>query len=133
MGRQMLEDTNREGPEGILASLVVVADAATVIVRGEIDLSNSDQLRTCLAACLTGGAKRLTVNMAAVDFIDATGLKILAWADQRLEGTGELTVSKPSPFVRRVISLSGLDRLLDLETAEPRANGHCRRGHVKHA
>jgi anti-anti-sigma factor len=77
-------------------------------VTGEIDVLTTPQLRDSLdiAAARTG---QVTIDLAAVDFIDSTALHALMEVDRALKASGAcLHVMDPSPIVRRLFELTGL-------------------------
>ena len=62
-------------------------------------------------------ATTLELDMAAVSLIDSTGLRALTVLSQELASAGgHLRIVRPSLPVRRVLQLTGLDRLLGLIT-----------------
>ena len=83
-----------------------VTDPPVVIVAGEIDLATVEELRESLDA-LDG---RIVVDLAAVSFIDAAGLGVLAGTRKRLRSRrGDLRLRAPQDQVRRVLEVVGLD------------------------
>ena len=59
-----------------------------VVVRGEIDVATSPQLRNDLSALIGGGARHLTLDFAAVSFVDSSGLGVLVGTYKRLREDG---------------------------------------------
>ena len=55
-------------------------DAAKVLVEGEVDVSNADQLRSAVDAALAGSAPEVTIDLAQVPYIDSTGIGVLVGA-----------------------------------------------------
>lgn len=86
---------------------------ATVAVCGELDLSTAAELSLTLAPVLDRRPEALTVDLGGVDFIDSTGLTLLVRTSNRLRAQhGCLRLTSPTPPVRRVLELVGLDALL---------------------
>ena len=86
---------------------------AVVEVSGELDMCTAPELSRSLAGVLDQRPHDVTLDLADVDFIDSTGLTLLVRtsnAQQRHEGT--LHLSSPTPPVRRVLEIVGLDGLL---------------------
>jgi anti-sigma B factor antagonist len=55
----------------------------------------------------------VVLDLAAVTFIDSTGLSALMDARAESDRNGwEFSVSRPSPAVRRVVELAGLEHVL---------------------
>ena len=85
--------------------------AVVVRLGGELDLYNADDVRTALTAAIAGGAARIVVDMADVDFVDSTALGVLVEARSKL-GQDGLLLAAPQPETRRTLEVSGLDRHL---------------------
>jgi anti-anti-sigma factor len=86
-------------------------DAATVAVRGEIDMSTSEQLAAAFAGL--GSAKAVHVDLGEVGYMDSTGLRTILAARADLEARGaQLDVVATSPIVARLIEITGLDELV---------------------
>ena len=60
-------------------------DAAKVLVEGEVDVSNADQLRSAVDAALAGSAPEVTIDLAQVPYIDSTGIGVLVGAAHRAQ------------------------------------------------
>ena len=79
-----------------------------VTLAGEIDLATSARLRRDLADAIVG-ASTVVVDMASVEFIDASGIgALVSVADAARRRGATLWLVHPSPIVRRVLAL--LDR-----------------------
>jgi anti-sigma B factor antagonist len=87
-----------------------------VIVAGEIDLATAPRLRAALVGILEDGNADAVVDLAAVEFIDASGIGVLVWAASMAgERGGRLTIRNPSQAVRLVLDLLELDGELEIE------------------
>jgi anti-anti-sigma factor len=86
-----------------------------VIVAGEIDLTNAENLRDALLSALNAGARGLVVDMSATTFIDSAGVTALVRASRRAAAT-EATVrlAVTAPGVLRVLNLVGIDQLIEV-------------------
>jgi len=86
-----------------------------VIVSGEIDLTNAENLRDALLSTLNAGALGLVVDMSATTFIDSAGVTALVRASRRAAAT-EATVrlAVTAPGVLRVLNLVGIDQLIEV-------------------
>lgn len=84
-------------------------DAAKVLVEGEVDVSNADQLRSAVDAALAGSAPEVTIDLARVPYIDSTGIGVLVGAAHRAQEAGkQLVVASPQKNVERVLGLLGV-------------------------
>jgi anti-anti-sigma factor len=87
-------------------------DGAVVVrLGGELDLYNADDVRHALTGAIDGGAARIVVDMAEVDFVDSTALGVLIEARSKLGHDGVL-LAAPQLETRRTLEVSGLDRHL---------------------
>ncbi len=97
--------------EGIGVDVFVNDTFALVMVRGDVDLGSAPELGLALAALPPETC--VIVNMAGVDFADSTCLNLLVAHHNRLPGGGgALHVEEPSSAMRRVLGMTGLDRIL---------------------
>ena len=89
------------------------SETIVVCPEGELDLAAAGSLRTALEEAVRTADRAVQVDLAAVTFIDSTALAVLvdAWR-QATERDVVLCVLRPAPNVRRVLHITGLDRLL---------------------
>jgi len=98
-----------DSPE--LLSIVIEhhEDRMLITLRGELDLSTAP----ALDEALHGANSEIVVDLAAVEFIDASGLNVFAHAASRAEQHGDrLAVINASVLAQRMFRLTGLDHLL---------------------
>lgn len=76
---------------------------------GDLDIFGALALRRCLHRSVEGGSTDLVVDLHRVDFVDGSGLSVLAraWADLRLGGA-ETRVSRSSHSFDRLSNAAGL-------------------------
>jgi len=87
----------------------VAITSRRVIVRGDLDLATSPQLAAALEILLRDGGSSVSVDMAAVSFIDSVALSVLVDASNRLAATGgRIRVVHPSRSTTRLLQLTGL-------------------------
>src|SRR5690349_4704526 len=102
----------------LLLPIEVVAlndDVVTVFVRGEIDLTESGELRAVVAGACTGPQRTVVVDLAGVGFMGSSGMGVLAEQTQVMEERGrQLQISGCSDRIRRSFEVIGLDQVLDL-------------------
>ena len=86
---------------------------AVVAVTGELDMSTAPELSRSLAGVLDQHPQRLTLELGGLQFIDSTGLTLLVRTSKQLKAhEGALELAHPTPPVRRVLEIVGLDGLL---------------------
>ena len=96
----------------------------TVTAAGEVDSTSAPVLRERLDALLDGGAQEITIDLAAVTFLDSAGLCVLAAAYRRASGQDvRLRVLAASRAVIRPLQITGLWNLLQVEKVGAGAPG----------
>lgn len=86
-----------------------------VVVGGEVDLANAEQLRAALLAATrrSGVAETIRVDLAHVRFLDARGVSALVEASLAARRAGaRFVVQNPHGVVRRVLEATGTAPLL---------------------
>lgn len=104
---------------GLLLAQVTECDGQTdVVLVGELDAASAPALRSLVCRLGVGGGRSLTVDVAALEFVDLAGLRALASCG--LETSGEaVTLRGVSPFLARVIRLAGLQDTLGCRSEDP--------------
>lgn len=91
--------------------------ATTLHVEGEVDLATTEELSRIAGDALEAGATTLVLDLAAVTFMDSSGLAVLvALNNQTTQAGRALVVRNPTPRVLEVLRITGLDDFLPLET-----------------
>ena len=83
-------------------------DVAEVAVSGEIDVATAPQLREMLHGLVHGGARCIVLDCRSLEFLDSSGIGLLAATRKRLGVGGELVVASPPIHVRKVLELTGV-------------------------
>lgn len=86
----------------------------SVVVVGEIDLSNADDVQVRIDEA-SRGARAVTVDLRAVDYMDSRGVRLLHDLSRRLAADGiELTVVAPADTIAgEILRLTRLPGLAD--------------------
>jgi anti-anti-sigma factor len=84
------------------ASSTVTGDRATVVVRGEVDMSTADAM---YRAATGDGARGATLDLRGVTFFDSAAIHALIRLAEHFPEAFEVIPSAP---VRRVLDISGL-------------------------
>ena len=85
----------------------VSIEGSTVTVDGDIDAHSCPELTAALDPLPGSGDVR--VDLAAVGFMDSSGLRVLIGAHQRADAAARrLVIAQPSSAVQRLIEISGL-------------------------
>jgi anti-anti-sigma factor len=102
---------------GSLLTALVVDDGREVLVHvtGEIDRASCGRLRDALEPHL-GAGRRVVLELSGVTFTDSSLLPVLTHAHARLaDGGATLIVRNPSRAAHRVLSATGMTKLLAIE------------------
>ncbi len=92
-------------------------DTVHLRVRGELDISVSDELVDRVRAVRRSSARVALVDLRDVTFMDSSGLRALLISQQLAGDSGrdfELIVVRAPAVVRDVVGLTGADRILRL-------------------
>jgi anti-sigma B factor antagonist len=93
-----LEQTERDGH-------------AVIVVRGEVDLATSPQLRDTLAG-LVEGSRSVIVDLDQVGFIDSTGIGVLVGGVKRARSQGgDLSLVCTQRRILKVLEITGLTQV----------------------
>lgn len=102
-----------------------LADAVELRVSGRLDAYWADHLSAAIEECLRTGEHRLRVDMESVAYMSSAGIRVLLRFRKQVQHLGgSFVVVQPSPGVRSVLEMVGLEALLaepSAETAEPRS------------
>ncbi|MFF9063550.1 STAS domain-containing protein [Streptomyces sp. NPDC101213] len=84
-------------------------DVALVTVEGHLDLDTATEFQAHLANQLHHGRRHFLLDLAAVPFMDSSGMNIILRVYQEArELPGSVHVIDPTPAVRRVLDLTGV-------------------------
>ena len=81
------------------------AEPHVIVLDGELDMSTTDQLDAAVAERHAAGITDITLDVAALAFIDSRGLRSLLIAAR----SGIVSLRRPSPALLRLLQVSGLD------------------------
>lgn len=103
---------------------VSVDDAGVVIAAGDVDLAGGPLLEGAILR--REDRQPIVIDLAAVEFIDSSGLRSLLGASRRArERETEVVLRNPSPEVRRLLEITGTEGQFRIDgtapTSEPRA------------
>jgi len=97
--------------------------AAVVRVSGELDLATGPDLHTQVVGLVDQGVRHVAIDLAELDFIDSTGLRVLVTVLKRMaEEGGRITLHRPTLSTMKVLELTGLTELF-VVTETPASTG----------
>ncbi len=92
-----------------------IGRVAVVTLPVEIDVTNADAVREDLLSVLNQGAVLLVADMSRTTFCDSAGVSALVRTFRRaVASSSGLRLVVCTPAVHRVLSLTGVDRLVDV-------------------
>jgi anti-sigma B factor antagonist len=94
-----------------MVPLVLDDGALGLAVSGEIDVSTVQELRDALAPLVERAPERIVLDLAAVDFMDSSGLAVLVAVASKIP---YLEITNAIPIVRRIVEVTGLEDVLHL-------------------
>lgn len=108
--------TTMLSPTGNLGAQPAGPRVVTVEVVGDLDLASVARVRETLHDALSVRPDRLVVDLGRCGFVDASALAMLLDVHRRSwRHGGVLTLRGCSPRVLRLLSLTGLRRVFDVE------------------
>jgi anti-sigma B factor antagonist len=88
------------------------AGADTIVtIAGELDMDSVDVLRHAIAQASSAGGGGLIFDLAAVEFIDSSGLAALL---ESRRGATHVRVRNPSHAVERLVAATGLSSVVEV-------------------
>ena len=91
--------------------------STTLVVSGELDTLGAERLLARLDRLLGQGHRSVVLDLSAVTFCDSSGISALVRGHARASAAaGRLRLSAASPQVTRVLEVSGLARMLGLQS-----------------
>jgi len=89
-------------------------DGCIIYATGEIDLSNSQELRKTILAALKTNQK-VSVDLSSVSYIDSSGIASLVEGLQFSKSKGkDFCLCKPSKQVKAIMELARLDQVFTI-------------------
>ena len=96
----------------------IIKDGPTLVLSGDFDVRSTWEVRQAVYDLLAGHDGDVVVDLTGVEVVDLTALKVLAVATREAGRAGHhLTLRGCGPAVRRMLHLSRLIRLVEVERA----------------
>lgn len=92
----------------------LTGDSLVVTVRGEIDVSNGEDMHAAVLDCVTLDTRRVALDLTEVEYFDSVGVRLVFDFHQRLAGQGIrfCVVRPPDSYVCKVLELCGADQVV---------------------
>lgn len=98
------------------------ASVPLIELEGEVDVYTAPQLKQQMIGLLEAGSNEMVVDLSKVEYLDSTALGVLIGGLKRVrERDGNLPLICPSPRIRRVFEITGLDKIFDIFNSESEA------------
>jgi anti-sigma B factor antagonist len=94
--------------------------AELLILSGELDLSNCEQLYEHVRLAIDAGVRQLTCDMSDLAFVDSTGVSLFLSTHKRMQSLGgSFALRSLTPNVSRVLNIAGvLSTLVDSDAEQ---------------
>jgi anti-anti-sigma factor len=106
------DDDDRTGRARNLGTLSVRSerdgDSHVVALLGELDLAGAPTLEQELLRVEASDAPSIVIDLASLEFIDSTGIRLLVMAADRCSADGRLTLRRGPTQVHRVFEITDL-------------------------
>ena len=103
--------------EPLVVDLEARAGEVWVLPSGELDLDTVDEVERALSIALASDAPQVVIDLRGLQFLDSTGLRVIAGACRGPEGERVSLIPGP-PAVQGVFTVSGLARELPFRSAD---------------
>ena len=88
----------------------------SLVVAGDLDLASAYSLEREVGQQRAAGSTRVLIDLADVDFIDSTGLRVLlALRNDAKRNSHALSLVPPPPTAGRIFTITGTGALFDWE------------------
>lgn len=113
------EDAKLSAPLEAEPTLEVIplADGSGYSLKGTLDLSTAATARDRLDAGWRPGAT-VALDLSGLDFMDSTGLNLICRGLLTLGERGSLVLRNPRGIVRRILTVSGIERRSNVRLEE---------------
>lgn len=99
----------RPDGEGPVGAQYAAGDAWVIAARGDLDMTSLPPLDDALASA-SAEYSRVILDVSGVTFGDSAFLNLLLRVHQK----ADLRVAKPQPQLRRLLEITGADKVLDV-------------------
>jgi anti-anti-sigma factor len=95
--------------------LSVDGEHGRALLYGELDMASTDWLQAVLDEVRQDGCRFLVLDLSKLRFLGVTGLEVIVRiARGYAEAGGQITLTRPTRTVRRILDLTGLNDQLAL-------------------
>ncbi len=92
-----------------------VPNGVVLDMNGDLTYGNRERFKAAVESVQKKGCRHLILNMADVRFVDSSGLGLLALVSQNFKlNQGKVSLLKPQSYVREVMSLANIPKLIPI-------------------
>ena len=103
------------------ANLYRYGSTRTLFVTGELDVATAPILEGAVDGAIDGQGDAFSIDLSGLVFIDSSGARAIVHAQEKAASLGSrLVLLSPTPAVRRVLELMGLDQIVDIKDGDRR-------------
>src|SRR5438874_10912065 len=107
-----MAELDRDAPaEAAFETRTDPSGAPVIAVSGELDMSSAGRLEEVVGAAIAAGPEKLIFDRSGLRFMDSAGIAVLLRAAAKV---AVIELREPSPPVRRVLELTGLEGVLSV-------------------
>ncbi len=95
-------------------------EALKIKLRGELDHHSAVAIRTQIDDMIRSKRpQKLDIDMSVIDFMDSSGLGLIMGRYAVMKDIGgTMCVTDPSPRVQKIMSLAGMERIIDIDYSQ---------------
>jgi anti-anti-sigma factor len=94
-------------------------DVVVVEVEGKMNTTDSPEAGAYLDDLLAEGATKILLNLAGVDFVASTGLRVILATGKKLAASGgKMVICELNPTVKEVFRMSGFSQMFTVTETE---------------
>jgi stage II sporulation protein AA (anti-sigma F factor antagonist) len=90
------------------------AGVLIISVKGRLDAASAGDLESEVRRQVDAGSRRLVLDLTDLAYVSSAGIRVFLLAARKLRGQGTLLLAAPSPMVRQVFDIAGVDAFVDI-------------------
>jgi anti-sigma B factor antagonist len=98
------------------------ADAVILVLSGKLDATTAKTFEDRILGVINSGTLRLLVDLAQLDYVSSSGLRVFILAAKRLQTLdGKIVLCSMKDHVRQVFDLAGFSSMLSIYASRDEA------------
>jgi anti-anti-sigma factor len=91
------------------------ADAVVLALSGKLDATTAKTFEDKILGVIGSGAQRVVVDLAQLEYVSSSGLRVFLLAAKRLQATnGKISLCGLQDHIRQVFDLAGFSSILSI-------------------